>query len=115
MPTPAQMLLLFSYAAFTITEAIHLSGIVASLMAGIGMNHYTKRNLTTRGQHVARDAFRMLADVADTIVFFQVWVHTHTHSSALHLAAVSLTHSMCATVCVCVSVCLSVCLWGRWA
>ena len=83
MPTPAQMLLLFSYAAFTITEAIHLSGIVASLMAGIGMNHYTKRNLTTRGQHVARDAFRMLADVADTIVFFQVWVHTHAQQCLL--------------------------------
>jgi NhaP-type Na+/H+ or K+/H+ antiporter len=56
-------------------ESVHMSGIVASLFCGVGMNHYTRRVLTRDGKLASTAVFKMLAHLAETAIFFQVWLH----------------------------------------
>ena len=61
-----------SYAAFALNEFIGFSGIVASLQCGITMNHYTRKALSTDGRVLTERMYRVLADISETLVFFQV-------------------------------------------
>eukprot|EP01052_Picozoa_sp_SAG31_P025836 SAG31_NODE_2293_length_5994_cov_2.611535_3_plen_1054_part_00 len=66
------MVLLGSYMAYAAAEAMHYSGIIASLVAGIAMNHWTYHNFTYDGEVLARRTVKMLSLIADTVIFFQV-------------------------------------------
>jgi NhaP-type Na+/H+ or K+/H+ antiporter len=66
------ILLLFGYVSFAFAESIYLSGIVASLFCGISMSLYTRRILTRDGKVISSAIFKMLANIAETVVFFQI-------------------------------------------
>lgn len=50
-----------SYIAFEVTEAIHWSGIIASLFCGFAMRHYAIKNIATMYQEMVIDMVHMLA------------------------------------------------------
>ena len=79
------ILVVYSYAAFTMTEAAHLSGIVASLSCGISMNHYLKKVLSKKGLALSVSTFMVMADIAETIVFLQVCGHARVAFSCVCL------------------------------
>jgi len=68
----AAMIFLASYSAFSGAEALHMSGIIASLFCGIGMNHWTYHNFSYDGEVLARRTLKMGSLMADTVIFFQV-------------------------------------------
>jgi len=68
--TQTVLVLLLSFAAFALAEAVEMSGIVASLFAGITANHLTWRVLSPSGRKTSGAVFRMLANAAETAVFF---------------------------------------------
>ena len=68
----AGIVILGSYSAFSGAEACGMSGIIASMFCGIGMNHWTYHNFTYDGEVLARRSVKMFSLLADTVIFFQV-------------------------------------------
>jgi NhaP-type Na+/H+ or K+/H+ antiporter len=66
------LLLLFAYVSFTAAEALHLSGIVASLVCGIAMKVYTRRVMSWPGKEVSSAVFKLSSSLADSAVFLQI-------------------------------------------
>ena len=66
------LLLLFAYVSFTAAEALHLSGIVASLVCGIIMKVYTRRVMSWPGKEVSSAIFKLASSLADSAVFLQI-------------------------------------------
>lgn len=62
----------FSYLSFVVAELFGMSGIVATLFAGIFMARYVPPNLTRAGLELTSEALRTLAMLADTMVFMLV-------------------------------------------
>jgi len=61
-----------SYCAYELTEACHLSGIVASLFAGFCMRNYALENIAPQYQEMVLDMVHMLASMSDLVIFFMV-------------------------------------------
>lgn len=61
-----------SYVAYEITEALHFSGIIASLFAGFCMRHYALINIAEKYQPMVLDMVHMLAQMSDLVIFFMV-------------------------------------------
>jgi sodium/hydrogen exchanger 8 len=57
------------YSPYVFAEAIHLSGIMAILFAGIVMSHYTHFNLSPVTRITVQQVFRTLSFIAETCVF----------------------------------------------
>lgn len=68
----AATVLIGSYTAYAGAEAVHCSGIISSLFAGIAMNHWTYHNFTYDGEMLSRRSVKMFSLLADTVIFFQV-------------------------------------------
>ena len=66
------LLLLFLYVSFALTEALDYSGIVAALFCGISLSYYTRKIMSRAGKRMSTAVLRLLASLADTIVFLQV-------------------------------------------
>jgi len=64
--------LAFSYFAFLSAESFHLSGIVASLTAGIAMRHLAEPNLSPAAKTATFNLLAQLSQLADTLIFFFV-------------------------------------------
>eukprot|EP01049_Picozoa_sp_SAG25_P005798 SAG25_NODE_409_length_8424_cov_3.527928_2_plen_1303_part_00 len=64
--------ILSSYCAYEITEALHLSGIIASLFAGFCMRNYALENIMEQYREMVLDMVHMLAAMSDLIIFFMV-------------------------------------------
>lgn len=82
----AGIVVLGSYAAFAGAEGLGLSGIIASLFCGMGMNHWTYHNFSYDGEVLARRSVKMFALLADTVIFFQMGMNVMvapTHDSTL--------------------------------
>jgi len=62
----------FSYLSYVASEALYLSGIVSTLFAGIFMARYVTPNLTRRGLRLTAGAYRVIATLADFLVFLLV-------------------------------------------
>jgi sodium/hydrogen exchanger 8 len=62
-------MLIFMYSPYVFAEAMHLSGIMAILFAGIVMSHYTHFNLSPVTRITVQQVFRTLAFIAETCVF----------------------------------------------
>ena len=60
------------YVSYLTAESLHLSGVVAVLFCGIGMNHFLRPLLTREGKEFSEGLVRVLSVTADTSVFFQV-------------------------------------------
>jgi NhaP-type Na+/H+ or K+/H+ antiporter len=69
------------YGSWMFSEGLHLSGIVAVLFCGIGMAHWTKKNLSLAAQDFTAKFFKTLAVLCETLVFIAlgmaVSIHTH--------------------------------------
>ena len=61
-----------SYCAYELTEAMHLSGIIASLFAGFCMRNYALENIMEQYQEMVLDMVHMLAQMSDLVIFFMV-------------------------------------------
>lgn len=66
------LLLVFLYMSFALTEALRFSGIVAALFCGIALSQYTRKIMSPAGKRMATAVLRLLASLADTIVFLQI-------------------------------------------
>ena len=66
------LLLLFAYLAFAVCEGLTLSGIVASMSAGLTASLYCANNMSDEGKVLAKSLFEILAAVSESIVFFSV-------------------------------------------
>ncbi|XP_066925073.1 sodium/hydrogen exchanger 8-like [Clytia hemisphaerica] len=60
---------IFAYMPYGLSEGLELSGIMAILLCGITMSHYAHFNLSPMGQIAVQHVFRVLALVAETMVF----------------------------------------------
>jgi NhaP-type Na+/H+ or K+/H+ antiporter len=65
-------ILTMGYVAYMAAEASHLSGVVAVLFAGIGLNHFVRPLMTKEGKDFSEGTIRVLAEIADMACFFQV-------------------------------------------
>ena len=63
---------LLIYIPYLVAEACEMSGIVATLFAGISVRHYAHGNLTPDAQEQAKFLIRMMAYVTETIVFLNL-------------------------------------------
>uniref|UniRef100_T1J4W8 Sodium/hydrogen exchanger n=1 Tax=Strigamia maritima TaxID=126957 RepID=T1J4W8_STRMM len=63
------MIFVFSYAPYGLAEGLHLSGIMAILLCGIVMSHYTHFNLSPITQLTVQQTFRTMSFIAETCVF----------------------------------------------
>ena len=59
----------FPYGSWMVCDALELSGIVAVLFCGIGMAHWTKKNLSLAAQDFTAKFFKTLAVLCETLVF----------------------------------------------
>ncbi len=57
------------YSPYVFAEALHLSGIMAILFAGLVMSHYTHYNLSIVTRITVTQIFRTVSFVAETSVF----------------------------------------------
>ncbi|RNA38789.1 sodium hydrogen exchanger 8 [Brachionus plicatilis] len=62
-------MLIFMYSPYVLAEAMHLSGIMSILFAGILMSHYTHFNLSPVARITVQQIFRTLSFIAETSVF----------------------------------------------
>jgi sodium/hydrogen exchanger 8 len=59
----------FPYGSWMVSDALGLSGIVAVLFCGIGMAHWTKKNLSLAAQDFTAKFYKILAVLSETLVF----------------------------------------------
>ena len=59
----------FPYASWMVADALGLSGIVSVLFCGIGMAHWTKKNLSLAAQDFTSKFYKILAVLSETLVF----------------------------------------------
>ncbi len=64
--------ILFSYLPFVAGELLYMSGIVAILFTGLTMKHYTYLNLSDKVREMSEDVVRLLASLAETVVFIDL-------------------------------------------
>ncbi|XP_065669729.1 sodium/hydrogen exchanger 8 isoform X2 [Hydra vulgaris] len=62
-------MIIFAFMPYGFCEAVELSGIMAILLCGITMSHYTHFNLSPLTQITVQQIFRLMALVTETIVF----------------------------------------------
>lgn len=60
---------IFAYMPYGLSEGLELSGIMAILLCGVTMSHYAHFNLSPLGQIAVQQIFRVLALIAETMVF----------------------------------------------
>ena len=59
----------FPYGSWMVSDALGLSGIIAVLFCGIGMSHWTKKNLSLAAQDFTSKFYKILAVLSETLVF----------------------------------------------
>lgn len=59
----------FGYLSYSIAELIHCSGIIALLVSGILMAHYTWYNLTTQSKQATSVVFQVIGYAIEAFVF----------------------------------------------
>jgi sodium/hydrogen exchanger 8 len=62
------------------SEGLHLSGIVAVLFAGIGMSHWTKKNLSLTAQNFSIKFFKTLSVLCEILVFIALGMAVSSNS-----------------------------------
>ena len=85
------VVIVFAYAPYLMAEAVGLSGIMAILLCGIGMSHYTFFNLSPVSQITTEKVFRSLAFLAETSVFAYLGLAVPIFEHVFNISLVSLT------------------------
>lgn len=82
------LIVLFPYFAYMFAEGLGLSGIVAILLCGILMKHYTFPNLSESAQSFTAGFFHLIVSLAETFVFMYMGVDiaNERHSNWLHIS-----------------------------
>jgi NhaP-type Na+/H+ or K+/H+ antiporter len=91
----ATIVLIMAYASFSAAEAMHLSGIVSSLFAGIAMNHWLARAMSHTGRMTTFSVFRVLASLADNTIFFLIGVNAVLYSGKFDFGLTFATILLC--------------------
>ncbi|EGG13895.1 hypothetical protein DFA_11656 [Cavenderia fasciculata] len=68
------IVLIFSYASYSLGDALHLSGILSTFVCGMTFSHYGVHNLTSDGQMVIQQFLRLLAFAFETITFIYIGI-----------------------------------------
>lgn len=89
------LMLVFTYAPYTLAEGIHLSGIMAILFCGIVMSHYTHFNLSTVTQITMQQTMRTLSFIAETCVFAYLGLAIFSFDHRCELALVIWSIILC--------------------
>lgn len=75
----AAIIFLVSYMSFEVCEALTLSGITSSVFCGIAMNYTARKRMSNEGKEFSYTMFRMLAQISETFIFFQVYLIIYYH------------------------------------
>jgi len=75
----------FPYLAFTIAEALGMSGIVAILFCGCTMAHYAYQNLSKQAADASRGFFKTIAKLAESFVFVYLGFALFSFKQTWHL------------------------------
>jgi NhaP-type Na+/H+ or K+/H+ antiporter len=82
----ALVIMLFAYSNYAVCEALELSGIVASVVAGICMNHFTSHNLSPIGKQTTTVVLRCFALLAETLIFLQVGINVAIYEDDFNMS-----------------------------
>ena len=74
--------ILFCYIPFVLGEMCYMSGIVAILFTGLTMKHYTYNNLSEETKHTSSMLVKLLAALAETVVFIDLGTSVWSFSKA---------------------------------
>lgn len=86
---------IFMYSPYAFAEALHLSGIMAILFAGIVMSHYTHYNLSSVTRITFQQIFRTLSFVSETCVFAYIGMAIFSFKHIFKPSLVILSILMC--------------------
>jgi len=75
----------FPYLAFTIAEALGMSGIVAILFCGCTMAHFACQNLSKQAADASRGFFKTVAKLAESFVFIYLGFALFSFKQTWHL------------------------------
>ena len=70
MNCQATVVIMWSYVSYIAAESCHVSGIIASMSAGIMMNHYSKKNFTRAQKVYINQVLLLLANFSEMAIFF---------------------------------------------
>eukprot|EP00948_MAST-09A_sp_MAST-9A-sp1_P003264 g3264.t1 len=100
------LLIMFAYLPFVLAESIGLSGIVSVLFAGIGMKHYTHRNLSNYSREASIFVFNVLAQIMESTIFLVLGLSIFALPGTTHTDGCSTLHYNFGLILVTIILCL---------
>ena len=68
------LIVLFAWLSYFVNEALHLSGIMGIFFTAVGLAHYAYYNISPKAQLATHEAFKSVAQVAETFVFAYIGI-----------------------------------------
>ena len=68
------LIVLFAWLSYFLNEALHLSGIMGIFFTAVGLAHYAYYNISPKAQLATHEAFKSVAQVAETFVFAYIGI-----------------------------------------
>ena len=68
------LIILFAWLSYFLNEALHLSGIMGIFFTAVGLAHYAYYNISPKAQLATHEAFKSIAQVAETFVFAYIGI-----------------------------------------
>ena len=86
---------LWSYVAYAAAESFKVSGIIASVVCGILMNHFCKKNFTADQKEYVNKVFVLFASFCDMAIFFMAGLSIAFHVRVNDYALLAWTIVLC--------------------
>ena len=68
------LIILFAWLSYFLNEALRLSGIMGIFFTAVGLAHYAYYNISPKAQLATHEAFKSVAQVAETFVFAYIGI-----------------------------------------
>ena len=68
------LIILFAWLSYFLNEALQLSGIMGIFFTAVGLAHYSYYNISPKAQLATHEAFKSVAQVAETFVFAYIGI-----------------------------------------